>query len=1062
MALEKQIQIYGIDTRNFYSNNEERIHALNQKVRYERKNLIDKIKVIESRLIEDYNFSDEDIKTLRKDKYNYEGDDKVVIDLIEEYNQMKELIAHKAKIAKKTKEKILQLFENKFHANYNSNGKHHIRELANCFEEHKKDYVISVFDSSFTRMIGAKPDTLSEDFMVVQIYYFDVAKDLIYYGFTYKGEKYIYFTSSAGQIRTKKCVFIKESVYKKYEKTMMCGLTLDSINAKGGNNPNKHLAYLALCSSSTDVWEEFDIDKTIVIDDFETNVFGTYDYIDIDDYSIERKNGNVPITHTDGAGMMLPCMGKNRQIRLPWIKGLVGQFDFVKFIKEHNCLPIIKDIYGKEHDVIAEDIQIILTKSQFKMWKYYDSWEQYKAFYKEYGCSAAYANIEEDKKRNATINYQMLQSLTDITDKEVKAIAEQSVNQIKNICSSVDAVKTALGVSPYNELGGFQKAINLYPNLLNDCFITSKLRDIKNSWINNARAGKLRIKGKYSFLLPDFYAACEYWFCHNENPDGLLADGEVFDWLAKKHKKVDCLRSPHLYKEHAIRTNKACNEFEDSQRLREWFTTDAVYTSCHDLISKLLMFDCDGDISLVVTDKTLVDVAERNMKGIVPLYYDMKKASPSILNNETIWQGLNASFTGGNIGSYSNNISKIWNSDVFLTGTDEEKEEALKVIKLLCAENNFVIDAAKTLFIPERPSEIDTIIKRYTKCKLPAFFRYAKDKENEQVDLPNDSFVNQLSKIIPDTRISLKKLGLEKPDYTLLMQNPKIECKYKVDKGKLVEEETDPLILEYHKLMSELSLKYVSISQFETDKRNESSHKAYVNHQYSDLIKTIRERLLCFGYSESEVVDILIKYLYKRNMIHKGMFWLAYEDILYSNLEKNIKEKSKLHSPKKLTLLEKIAMLPPKQEQEYYSDMEKVDKLMKQYKREQNRINKNKCLKEEKSAKCSCCGGDTFTSIYYKSETKTDCPKCIADSIIKMWNEKIEKVVAKKSISANTKTKEVQCVDCGEWFFINKKNTATCRCDECAKKHKKEMKRLENQRYLERKKLKEKLGGINA
>ena len=87
-------------------------------------------------------------------------------------------------------------------------------------------------------MIGAKQDELTEDFMVVQVYYFDVIKDLIYYGFTYKGEKYIYFTSSAGQIRTKKTVFIKESVWKQYEKTIMCGLTIDSINEPPKNIVN--------------------------------------------------------------------------------------------------------------------------------------------------------------------------------------------------------------------------------------------------------------------------------------------------------------------------------------------------------------------------------------------------------------------------------------------------------------------------------------------------------------------------------------------------------------------------------------------------------------------------------------------------------------------------------------------------------------------------------------------------------------------------------------------------------------------------------------------------------
>ena len=43
--------------------------------------------------------------------------------------------------------------------------------------------------------------------MVVQTYYFDIIKDIIYFGFEYKGEKYIYFTSSAGQIRQKEMCF---------------------------------------------------------------------------------------------------------------------------------------------------------------------------------------------------------------------------------------------------------------------------------------------------------------------------------------------------------------------------------------------------------------------------------------------------------------------------------------------------------------------------------------------------------------------------------------------------------------------------------------------------------------------------------------------------------------------------------------------------------------------------------------------------------------------------------------------------------------------------------------
>lgn len=1050
MALEKQIQIYCPDTRNFYSRNEERIHALNQKVRYERKNLLDDVKKIETSLMKEYKFTEDDIKALSKGNYQ-EGDNQSVIDLLEIYMAKKEQIAHKAEVAKRTKSKLQKLFENKVQANIDSDGKHHTRVLKNNFDTENPENIISVFDSSFTRMIDAKPDTLSEDFMVIQVYYFDVIKDLIYHGFMYKGEKYIYFTSSAGQIRTKKCVFIKESIWNKHEKTIMCGLTMAAINAKGGNNPNKHLAYMALNNSATDVWEEFDIDKAIVIDDFETKVFGTYDYIDAEDYSITRKQGEIPITHTDGAGMMLPCMGKNRQVRLPWIKGLLGVFDFVKFIQEHNYYPIIKDIYGVEHDVIAEGIQIIFTKSQFKMWKYYDSWEQYKEYYKKYGCTAAYANVESDKSKNATINYQMLQSLTDITDEEIAAIAEKSVTQIANICDSVENVKSALGISVYNELSPLQKSIRLYPNLLSDPFITSQLKDIKDSWVKSAKSGKLRIKGKYSFVLPDFYAACEYWFGGIENPDGLLADGEVFCWLSRKYRKVDCLRSPHLYREHAVRINIACNDFEDRQKkLREWYCTDAIYTSCHDFISKILQFDVDGDTLLVVNDETLVRVAERNMKGIVPLYYDMKKAASIPLTNASIWQGLNASFSGKSIGGYSNSISKIWNSEVFISGTDEEKQEALDVIKLLCAENNWCIDAAKTLYMPERPKVIDKKIKKFTVSKLPAFFRYAKDKLDEQTDSVNGSFVNKLDAIVPNPRITMKKLGIEKPEYTLLMKNPQIKCRYKYEKGKLVEEKTDPLILAYHELLAENSLKYVSISRMEDtleSKKNEMSSEAYINYKYAAAIKEIRERLSVYGYSETEVADILVKYLYGRKSQYKGMLWLCYGEYFYKNLEKNLKEKPVIidKNIRHLSKIDKVAMMPQKQQEEYRSDMEKVDEYMKKYTREQNRIVKGKCLKKEVPVKCICCGGDTFNLIAVDKK----CPKCIAEEIQHMWDKKIQMYAAKKSSVSNTK--EIQCVDCGEWFEVGKFNSATCRCKECQKERRKEQNRLKMQKYRKQK-----------
>lgn len=891
--LDVQINIYSVDTGNFYSNREAHLHWLNHKLRTERNELMKKTEDVAAEL-KQYGITDEDLSSILSEEYDYSdwGDDEIKIrNLSESYCNYKKWISDKNKKIKNSKDNLLHILGNKINENLKSNGKHHIRQL----NENKVSdtNIISVFDSSLTRMIGAKQDEFTEDFMVVQVYYFDVIKDLINFGFMYKGEKYVYFTSSAGQIRTKKCVFIKESVWNKYEKTIMCGLTVDSINAKGGCNPNKYLAYLALTNSATDVWSEFDINKAIVIDDFETEVYGTYDLIDDKDYSIKRISDYVPIPHTDGAGMMLPCMGKNRMVRLPWIKGLLGVFDYKKFIEVNNCSPIIKDVYGKEHDVIAEDIQVIFTKSQFKMWKYYDSWEQYKEFYKQYGCSAGQTNIEEDRIKNTTINYQMLQTLTDITDEEISKIINESNNILQCLCDSVENIQKAFGISPYNtEKTFFQKSVELYPNLLNDEFVKSKLREIKDSLVKKFKSGKLRIKGKYTFLLPDFYAACEYWFGDIKNPKGLLDDGEVFCWLFRKAEKLDCLRSPHLYREHAIRKNQAYRNCKKQKELKEWFTTDAIYTSTHDLISKVLQFDVDGDKSLVVSDETFISIAERNMKDIVPLYYNMRKANPIKLTNQTIYDGLNAAFIGGNIGIYSNDISKIWNSDVFISGSKSEKEDAINIIKILCMENNFVIDYAKTLYKPERPKEIHDKIKEFVKENVPHFFLYAKDKENYQVSERNDSFVNKLEDLIVNPRINMRNLKIDKIDYTLLMNNPDIECKVEfLNNGRLDEKNTNPLIVKYLELSKEC---YYKIDFTDNSYSSNSSSKARQDMKFNKIVKEIKSELLRFGYNKQEIVDILIKFLYgiKSNK-HKMLLWNCYGDIIYQNLSNHIQPKTK-------------------------------------------------------------------------------------------------------------------------------------------------------------------------
>lgn len=859
--LDKQYNMYSVDTGHFYSNHEKYLHDINCKYRRERNYVQNKLPEIEKQL-KQFGYTEDDIKNLKNGKMEEVDIIELSYDTVSEYLHWTKLIKHKREKAKKSKAKLLTLLSNKVSQNELTDGKDHIRTIKD--DSLNDTNIISVFDSALSRTIGIKQDELTDALITVQVYYFDVFKDISFYGFTYKGEKYKYFTSSAGQIRKKKAVFIKESVWNEIEKTVMCGLTIDKINSKGGNNVNKHLAYMALTNSATDEWKEFNIDKSIVVDDFETDVYGIFDFVDETDYSITRKTDYVPIPHTDGAGMILPSVSsKNFMFRAPWIKGLLGVFNFRKFIEVNDYSPIIIDIYGQEHDVIKEDIQIIFTKSQFKMYKYYDSWDEYKEYFKEYRCSAGKCNVEEDRIKNAKINYQMLQTLTNITDDEIDLLTQKSAERISNVCSSKDTMMDILGITPYNtNMTAFQKSVKMYPALLNDSYAKDVIREVKNSLLKKYRSGKLEVNGKYTFLLPDFYAACEYWFGHIDTPTGLLGDKEVFCWLFKQNEKLDCLRSPHLYKEHAIRFNVANKVYGDRTKyIREWFITDGIYASTHDLISKVLMYDVDGDKSLVVADKDFVRIAERNMNGIVPLYYNMRKAEPTQLNNKNIYAGLNAAFTGGNIGIYSNNISKIWNDEVFISGADEEKAEAINCVKRLCCQNNFVIDYAKTLYKPEFPHEINEQIAKYTNCKLPAFFEYAKDKEKSQVKKRNGSFVNKIYDRIPNKPINTRGLKLDSINYKHMMSNPQIVC------SKEVSDLYDELNKQY-RYMINMKDEYID------------------NLRY--IACKIRGEFTQLGYSDETITDMLVEYLYKREKRYKQILWFCYGQYIVNNLEINI------------------------------------------------------------------------------------------------------------------------------------------------------------------------------
>ena len=455
----------------------------------------------------------------------------------------------------------------------------------------------------------------------------------------------------------------------------------------------------------------------------------------------------------------------------------------------------------------------------------------------------------------------MLQTLYDIKDEEIDKLVKSTIDEIEKIGNDFQITMKLLGATENNKNKSyFQQALMIYPELIRDQYCRDIIKQTKKSYVKQAKAGRLKVNGHYHFVSPDLYAFCEWLFLNEQNPKGLLKINEVYCNSFKNNDELACLRSPHLYKEWVIKKNKINDE------LNKWFgNTNCIYTSCHNLASKVLQLDFDGDRLLVIKDKALTSIAKRNMQNIVPLYYEMKKAKAQFINNESLYKGMELAFTCGNIGPISNLITIVHNN------SEENRKEAENVVKWLTMENNFVIDGAKTEYFLTRPKEINEIIKKHTKYKLPHFFIYAKDKLETQVEEPNNSTMNRISLKIPSSRIKFNK-SVGKVDYRVLM-NQSIDY-------NISEQNTIIRLYDYYNKHKQ---------SFNLENKNIKDKDLYF---YQQVRKNIVKQT---GKDIDYIVNTLVSFLYTvRPTSSKKILWESFGDIIYNNIKNNIDDTTKI------------------------------------------------------------------------------------------------------------------------------------------------------------------------
>jgi hypothetical protein len=719
---------------------------------------------------------------------------------------------------------------------------------------------VSVFDSVLTRTIGcSNEEGICTDIIIVQSYYYKVLENLITKGFiNADGEQWIYYSSSAGQIRKKRGVWIKKQLWDKYESSLMCGLTEKKINENGMINLTKFQAYKALTNSASVKWEEgFDIRRCVVVDDLNVTINTNVDYINRDTYEIEPNTPkDIEIEVTDGCGIMRPTISdKSFMCRLPFVKGLLVPFPIDTFLDKHpDAKATIIDIYNNEHDI--KDVDIIFTRSQFKLHGFYKDWEEYQDLFEEYGCEAAKLN-EEDTSGEATLTYQMMQTLV-MEDEELEEIASATTRDIEGIGRDLDTTLRIMGVNKENKrMNYFQQALELYPNLLNDKHTKEAIKKKKEALIKDSKSGKIRIQGsKYAYIVPDLYAFAQKIF--GLEVTGLLVDGQVHCKLYDEDKMC-VLRSPHLHREWGVRDNVKTDE------MKEWYITNGIYVAMEDALCKMLQYDQDGDRALCLQMKKITVIAERNMKAdtIVPLYYKMSKAEPDEINPMNLYSSLIEAYKA-NVGVVSNQISKCWNY------SEGVNDEVLDVIKWLTMESNFQIDRSKTNFMTTRPPHVDEIIKKYTNLKTPFFFQFAKNKEESKVEPQNNSTMNRLISIIDkhNKRMYFAKIA-DKFEYKQLLKNKRI---------KLDDEVAQEIIEKYEEFSDNIKLMMNKRSKDELE-----SGDVLPVHKY------IRREFLKIKNNAHYVADVLVKYLYmEKDSPYKTILWSSFGREVVRNIKKNV------------------------------------------------------------------------------------------------------------------------------------------------------------------------------
>ena len=501
-------------------------------------------------------------------------------------------------------------------------------------------------------------------------------------GFVVNGNQFRRFVGTPNGLKHNTLMFVNAEVLSELNRRCDCGRKEIPII------PSKLEAYKSLsCSASQPICSPNGI---LVVPDCITHI--VEDVINIDDSSDAEepdvqyiKDKEIENTVTDGfsictVGYMqriaeslgLDYLPGGVCLRNAWFKGMLYPFPIIEFFKRYYDRETVQDIWGNEHNI--HDIEMITTESSLKLWKAYDSIDDYIRLTEENGYTWAVTKISPkvlDDKRE--LNYQYLQSY-EFDDDDIKKLCSPTVEYLKNaLCGDYESTIKFLGISSNSEPNTWQKALYENPYMLGDPFIIDSVYRMIRKKIDNAKIGKLLIEGNYQILSGDPFALMQS-ICGLEIT-GLLGAGECYSkyWADRNAEEIVTFRSP-MTSHNNIRKLKIKASAE-TEYWYQYMGTIFIINGFDSCCQAWNGADFDADILYSTNNRTLlrkhrqlpcVLCIQRNVEKIIPTEEDIIKSN---------WNGM-----GNDVGTITNRITAMMEVQSHYSVGSKEYDELQKRI----------------------------------------------------------------------------------------------------------------------------------------------------------------------------------------------------------------------------------------------------------------------------------------------------------------------------------------------------------------------------------------------